>query len=189
MKPPNKSCGDISRWQRTIQVIFQELGSRTPRELLEVFSSGHDVHVDELNKHRLQELFANYMTQRLGIEFKYTTPTDLYPKIYVQLVVGLHDSHVRLELHLPRSVADFIKHEGAMRETTKRNFEFNTLEAKLFEAGCRAQGKDPAAEWDRIKAEILGNEDIHVAILSHEGKLHYHGLYVDELADTMKGFS
>lgn len=181
MRPPDKSCDDLARWHRAIQAILQELGSRTPTELVKILEPNSDKHHEELSKIRRQELFAQYMSDRLGIEFKYTTPIDLYPKFYVQIMIGLYDSHVRLEVYMPRSVAEFIKHEGALREDSKRKFVLSGSEAKLFEAGCRALGKDPSVEWDRIKAEILGDEDTHAAIFSHEGKLHDHGLYIDEL--------
>lgn len=185
MKPPKQSCGDLDRWQRAIRVVLQDLGNHTPRELLEVFSPGHDAHVDELNKHRLQELFANYMTRRLGIEFKYTTPTDLYPNFFVQVAVGLHGAHARLEMHLPRSIAEFIKHEGALREDSKRRFELSGNEAKLFAAFCVAEGVDSKELWARLVQAMLAEVEAQ-KLSSREGRLHEQGLYLDELLETLE---
>lgn len=160
---------------------MQELGSKTPKELTVLLDPNSSVHADELGKIRRQELFAQYMATRLGIDFKYTTPIDKYPVIYVQIVIGVHKSHVRLEVTLPRSVALYIRHEGALREDSNRKFGLTGDEVKQFMALCVIWGKDPQEVWSRIKGDVLGSgidpEDISV----HRSQLHDVGLYEDEL--------
>lgn len=186
MKPPKQSCGDLNRWQRAIRVVLQDLGNHTPKELVELFSPDYNVRHEELDKHRRQELFANYMTKTLGIEFRFTTPTDKYPSFLVQISVGLHGAHTRLEMHLPRSIAEFIKHEGALREDSKRKFVLSGAEAKLFEAWCIVRGLDPQDSWVKLKIAVLTQEVDVGELSSREGRLHEQGLYLDELLKTFE---
>ncbi|MDQ5943811.1 MAG: hypothetical protein QG675_579 [Patescibacteria group bacterium] len=184
MRPPKKVCGDTERWRRAIQAILQELGNKSPKELILIFDPDHNSKADDLNKIRRQELFASYMTDALGIEFKYTTPTDKYPMFYVMIVIGLKDARVTLEIFLPRSVAEYIRHEGALRENSKRKFELTNAEARQFMAVCIVQGLDPQEEWARIKRDVLGSGILPGELSGYEGRLHELGLYRDELTIT-----
>lgn len=181
MRPPDKSCDDLGRWHRAIKAILQELGGRTPIELVKLLEPDSDNHHLELSHHQRQELFDRYMSDRLGIEFKHTTPTDLYPKFFVQLTIGLYKSHVRLEIHLPRSVAEFIMHEGALHEVSKRKFALSSDESKLFEAECMVNGKDPQAEWNKLVRQALRRRYDDTKLATAQGSLHEAGLYEDEL--------
>ena len=184
VRPPKQSCGDSDRWQRVINSILQELGDKTPQELAVLLDPDSGTHTDELDKIRRQSLFAMYMSSRLGIEFKYSTPSDRYPMFYVQIVIGVHKSNVRLEVRLPRSVATYIRHEGALRENSSLKFEFSTPESRQFAAQCIIRGLDPQQEWARIKSFILGPGISPQDISEHGSKLHYEGLYPDELTTT-----